>query len=180
MAYALTRCMVSRAGLKFLENIDVMGAFSRFSKLVKFTKQSAPCQRGLFHCQEKHGLRVRLLPSPVITRFVSQAECWRAMLTNKPAVNDLFTEPPALDGDGKPCISRTQCSTHKPPEIEWSVITNALNVVDQAISLVVRSQVLTIPFVRQTCQMCACWCMMVCELDDDFVLRRRSATSCRR
>jgi len=117
-----------------------MASFRKMAKLVTFTKQSSPAQRGLFHCQAMFVLPVRMLPSAVITRFISQAESWRAMIGCKPAVNFLFSTPPSLTSDGKPCITRASCATHLPSSIDWDVIVNALNVIDQAISLVVKSQ----------------------------------------
>jgi len=110
------------------------------AKLVTFTKQSSPAQRGLFHCQAMFMLPIRILPSAVITRFISQAESWRAIIGCKSAINSLFTSPPCLTSDGKPCITKTSCATHLPSSIDWDVIVNALNVIDQAITLVVKSQ----------------------------------------
>jgi len=57
-----------------------MESFRKMAKLVTFTKQSSPAQRGLFHGQSMFMLPIRILPSAVITRFISQAESWRAII----------------------------------------------------------------------------------------------------
>jgi len=127
-------------GVKWLSSFNPMESFRKMAKLVTFTKQSSPAQRGLFHCQSMFLLPIRTLPSAVITRFISQAESWRAIIGCKSAINSLFTSPPCLTSDGKPCITKTSCATHLPSSIDWDVIVNALNVIDHAITLVVKSQ----------------------------------------
>ena len=111
-------------GVKWLSALDPMASFRKMAKLVTFTKQSSPAQRGLFHCQAMFALPVRMLPSAVITRFISQAESWRAMIGCKPAINFLFTTPPSLTSDGKPCITRASCAAHLPSAIDWDVIVH--------------------------------------------------------
>jgi len=67
-------------GVKWLSVLDPMASFRKMAKLVTFIKQSSPAQRGLFHCQTMFVLPVRMFPSAVITRFISQVESWRAMM----------------------------------------------------------------------------------------------------
>jgi len=134
-----TRPMSTLPGVKRLSTLDPMASFRKMAKLVTFTKQSSLAQRGLFHCLTMFVLPVRMLPSPVITRFISKVESLRVMISCKFSINFLFTTPPSLTSDGKPCITRVSCATHLPSAIDWDVIVNALNVIDQAISLVVKS-----------------------------------------